>query len=420
MNISNKEKLQILNFRRHLHQCAETYYNEWQTFDYILEILKNVNGDFSFLKESDLIPFIKDIPSSCLYQSKKYKQAPIPALKLTFKLGSGKHVAIRCDMDGLPISESDSNDHIPCKLGFRAPKNMHACAHDGHMAICLATILWTNANLDQLKNKGLGALSFIFQGAEEGCKGGQIIAASDMLSNIDELYGYHLGMGLPSGIIATHVDDFLATLKFNLDFYGRKAHAGKFYEGLNALSPLCYIISNALKLIDKERQILVNFSNVKVPGASNIIPDRASCKGEIRAKNLKDLEYIEKELQLIIEQSGVEIVSEVPEGEISKVCLVKTITGKGLTVESSKSSVDKLDQALSLSKIKGYAQTFHFKASEDCSLLINKVQSLGGSGAYFVIGSDIKAPHHHSSFDFDEDSLILGFKFLKALISSYI
>lgn len=420
MDISNTEKLQILNFRRHLHQCAETAYNEWQTFDYILETLKNVNGEFSFLKESDLTPFLKDIPSCCLYQSKKYKQAPIPALKLTFKLGTGKHIAIRCDMDGLPISESCSSEHLPCKLGFRSPKNMHACAHDGHMAICLAVILWVNANLAQLQNKGLGALSFIFQGAEEGCRGGQIIAASDMLLDIDELYGYHLGMGLPSGVIATHVDNFLATLKFNLDFYGRKAHAGKFYEGLNALSPLCYIISSALKLIDKERQLLVNFSDVEAPGASNVIPDRASCKGEIRAQNLQDLEYLEKELQLIIDKSGVEIVSNAPKGEISKVCLVKTITGKGLTIEGSKSSIEKLDQALRLSKIKGYAHTFHFKASEDCSLLINKVQSLGGNGAYFVIGSDIKAPHHHSSFDFDEDSLILGFKFLKTLILSCI
>ena len=382
--------------------------------DYILETLKNVNGEFSFLKESDLTPFLNDIPSCCLYKSKKYKQAPIPALKLTFKLGTGKHIAIRCDMDGLPISESCSSEHLPCKLGFRSPKNMHACAHDGHMAICLAVILWVNANLAQLQNKGLGALSFIFQGAEEGCRGGQIIAASD------ELYGYHLGMGLPSGVIATHVDNFLATLKFNLDFYGRKAHAGKFYEGLNALSPLCYIISSALKLIDKERQLLVNFSDVEAPGASNVIPDRASCKGEIRAQNLQDLEYLEKELQLIIDKSGVEIVSNAPKGEISKVCLVKTITGKGLTIEGSKSSIEKLDQALKLSKIKGYAHTFHFKASEDCSLLINKVQSLGGNGAYFVIGSDIKAPHHHNSFDFDEDSLILGFKFLKTLILSCI
>lgn len=420
MDISKAEVLQILNFRRDLHQRAETAFNEWQTFDYILNVLKDVKGEFSFLNENDLKAFFNKVPLSCRYQSKKNTQSPIPAFKLTFKLGIGKHIAIRCDMDGLPIKESEDPEHLPYKLGFRSQKNMHACAHDGHMSISLAVILWINANLDKLQNQGLGALSFIFQCGEEGCKGAQIITASTWLLDIDEIYGYHLGMGLPSGYIATHVDNFLATLKFKLDFYGRKAHAGKFYEGLNALSPLCYVIDNALKLINKDRQLLVNFSNVEVPGSSNIIPDRASCVGEIRAKNIEDLEFLEQELQTVIQKSGVEIVTQAPLGDIQKVCLVKTISGKGIPIKNSLNTLEQLNKALKISKIRDYGQTFSFKASEDCSLLIDKVQNLGGSGAYFVIGSDIKAPHHHSAFDFDEDSLILGFKFLKALILSYI
>ena len=90
-----------------------------------------------------------------------------------------------------------------------------------------------------------------------------------------------------------------------------------------------------------------------------------------------------------------------------------------MPIYSSQNSLERLDKVLEACKMQAYAGFFAFRASEDCSLLIDKVQKRGGSGAYFVIGSDIKAPHHHSAFDFDESALDLGFKFWQTLLLSY-
>ncbi len=409
----------LLKFRRDLHQCAETAFHEWQTFDYILKTLANIKGEFSYLQAEDVAPFIAEIGTENLYQSKICKEAPIPGLRVTFKLGTGPHLALRCDLDALPIEESSDLSHKPCNLGFRSKCNMHACAHDGHMALSLALILWVNEHLELLEKTQLGALSFIFQGGEEGCHGARVMLNSHLLDGIDEIYGYHLGMGLPTGVIATHVDDFLASLKFRLELYGRKAHAGKFYEGRNALAPLCQIITKALALIDKEQRHLVNFSDVFVPGSSNIIPDRASCVGEIRAKTFDELKVLEQKIDDIIKNSGVKIVKSKPISDLDEVELIKTVSGLGLPIYSSQNSLERLDKVLEACKMQAYAGFFAFRASEDCSLLIDKVQKRGGSGAYFVIGSDIKAPHHHSAFDFDESALDLGFKFLQTLLLSY-
>ncbi len=413
----------VIKFRRDLHQMAETDFLEWLTFDYILETLKDIKAQFKFLDISPIeaMRYLGDIKEDCFYRSSIAHDAILPVVKITFNLNDeGVHTAIRCDLDGLPIEESVSYDHKPFKLNFRSKKNMHACGHDAHMAITLNTILWVNEHLEYLKKTSFKKLSFIFQCAEEGCRGARIVCASSLLDDIDELYGFHIGMGLKTGFLAPKVNEFLATEKFTLEFYGKKAHAGKFYEGVNVLPPMCKIIDKSLNLIDKEKMLLCNFSNIKVLGSANIIPDFASLSAEIRAKTESDLEEFKEKISKIVKDTGVILANKKPDVIEDKVVLVCHVTGQGLPIDPCEKLYHHLKQALDNTDcLNEYPTTYPFKASEDCSLLIKKVQEHGGVGTYFLLGSNIKAPHHNSQFDIDEESLNYGAKFMQKLLLTY-
>ncbi|MGN6128620.1 MAG: amidohydrolase, partial [Humibacter sp.] len=144
----------------------------------------------------------------------------------------GPAIALRFDMDALPLHETESPEHRPNELGFRSalPGVMHACAHDGHMAIglVLARLL---ADRDFP-----GTVTLFFQPAEEGGRGGRAIVAHPMLEQADVFVAIHLGIGVPSGTVAARARGLLANRKFRAQLTGRAAHAaGAPQTGRNAL-----------------------------------------------------------------------------------------------------------------------------------------------------------------------------------------
>lgn len=402
----------ISSIRRSLHRNPETGFNEWQTMLFLLGVLKDTKGTITFIPKETAQHIKHLMTGNGAAHVFSGTEITVPGFKLTFNLDPDnqkdkKHLAFRTDMDALPIAESSDPEHFPALQGFNSVNGaMHACGHDGHMAIAVTAALWVNANLKLLYQSDLSAISFIFQPAEEGCKGAFAILDAGFLDDIDLLYCYHLGMGLPSKYISPRPGRFLSSCKFSLEVLGKKSHAGHPELGVNALKVTASFIDKALNLLDVKKGLYVNISNLHCEGPCNVIPDHCTLDGEIRVIEEKELEHLYAKIENILETE-----SKAVSGSSYK--LQKK--GVGLSIRQDEDLCLAVTAAAQASGLV-IAADYNFNASEDASQLIRYLQKRGKKGCYFLIGSNIAAPHHNSSFDFDEQSLLYGFKIIRELI----
>ncbi|WP_281193468.1 amidohydrolase, partial [Halorubrum sp. F4] len=149
--------------------------------------------------------------------------------------GEGPTVGLRVDIDGLLVEESTDDDHEPARGGFRSEHEgvMHACGHDAHMTLGLAT-------LEAVKESDFsGRFVVFFQPAEELGGGGHPMAESRFIEGIDYLFAVHVGLGHPTGRIVSGIERVLAIAHVEATFRGTSAHAGKSpEEGDNAMQAL--------------------------------------------------------------------------------------------------------------------------------------------------------------------------------------
>ncbi len=412
--------------RRTFHAMPEAAFAEWRTFEAIAAWAGRCKAQVSFLKDEDARRHQDLIPGVALHCSKEHPEAPLPCLRATITLrdGPGVHAAILCDIDALPFPESDDAARRPARSGFRASNGCcHACAHDGHIAICLALMQTISNHPELLHDTSINALSFIFECGEEGCRGASFIRDSAMLDGVSELFCFHLGMGLPSGSICPSPDGFLATEKYRFSFKGRAAHAGHPELGVNALRPMADFMSLALKLPDPENGTLLNIAAVSAPGALNAVPDQGSFMLEIRGRDTQSVALMRDKIEDLLPKCGC-AVFEGDEDEFSKasvdkepLCLMQRL-GRAIPVVQDRDLTGLVLRAAHSLGLR--TQPFSFQASDDASLLIDAMHARGGKGCYFVCGADTATPHHNPAFDFDEEAMgDCYFVLLKALCSHY-
>ncbi len=414
--------------RRDLHQLAESAFGEWNTFDYLVRRLAALPGRFEYLtdeqagRHAELLD--KDVR---LHGSEQVPQAPLPCFKytLTLREGPGVEACLRCDLDALPLTESGDPSRLPVREGFVSHNGCaHACAHDGHMAVALTLIDTLARHGALLTDTSISKVSFIFEPAEEGCRGAAFVTASDFLQDVDELYCFHLGMGLKSGLVSPSPEGFLNTEKFSLCFRGKSAHAGHPELGVNALKPLAAFMNEALKFPDPAHGTFLNIAAVNVPGPVNAIPALACLKGEIRAAKREDLSLMHSKIMELLAGAGTQNCDELSEDEFMKAEVGDrplsrfALRGRACDIRQDRELTGLILRAAHSLNLK--TVPFSFSASEDASLLIEALQQRGGKGCYFVVGADITAPHHSPDFDFDEKSMADAYYvILKALCSHF-
>ena len=196
---------QLISIRRHLHTMPEEGWSEFTTTNFIVEKLKEYG--YQVLLGTKVIN-----PENCLGRSQKVVDAGIAYarkngvsedfLKATegytgccgiLDTGRpGPTLAVRFDIDCVPVTESTEQDHIPQSEGFEStrPGLMHACGHDAHMSTGLALAHWVADHKDELK----GRIKFLFQPAEEGVRGAAAMAASGIVDDADFFLGAHIAM----------------------------------------------------------------------------------------------------------------------------------------------------------------------------------------------------------------------------------
>lgn len=322
-------------------------------------------------------------------------------------IGSGDDpvIAVRVDIDALPITESTADSHRPAIEGFRSNNDgyMHACGHDAHTTIGIGL-------LDRLvETQFEGTVKVLFQPSEEVAGGASAMVGAGHLDDVDHLIAIHVGLGLPTGAIVAGYSDFLAISHLSATFHGDSAHAGsRPNEGANAIHALATAIENLYGIPRHgDGATRVNVGKVSGGTKANIVADSATLLGEVRGESTALLKYMRSRAEKVIRSAAA-----------MHGCSVDILPGGGAPSGQS-------DQALA-AEVEAAAATIHgissvvpaasFGASEDATYMMNHVQERSGQATYIGIGSDISGGHHTPTFDIDEDCIEIAVNLLESTI----
>ena len=202
------------------------------------------------------------------------------------KKGPGATVAIRADMDGLPITEETG---LP--FSSRNPGMMHACGHDGHMAM----VLGAAAILGEAGTNG--TFRFIFQPAEEGGGGARRMIEAGALDGVAAIIGGHIDitaeageMTVADGLICAWADEFV------IEIHGSGGHAARPHETPDPVVAAAHLVTALQALVsrgaDPVRPCVISIGEVHAGSAANVIADRAVLRGTVRSTDAETRERL--------------------------------------------------------------------------------------------------------------------------------
>ncbi|WP_462110155.1 amidohydrolase [Campylobacter concisus] len=314
----------------------------------------------------------------------------------------GKFSAFRFDIDSVDVTESEEAAHRPCKEGFGSDIAgiTHACGHDGHMAMGLALAKLIAKNLDEFNGK----FKFIFQTAEEGTRGAVAMEAAGVLDGVEYLLGGHIGFQAETnrGIICG-TNKLLATSKFDVHITGRSAHAaGAPEEGANALLAAAQMALNMHGITRHAKGVTrINVGVLRAGEGRNVIAPNGYLACETRGEDTNLNEFMYKKCMDIVKG-----VSEIY-GVDSKVVMTGGTSGANSDKEVTEIFYEaaKASPFIDDDKI---VKELDFGACEDFAHFMRALQDRGAKSGYMMIGTNLKAGHHNSKFDFDEECLVAG------------
>lgn len=269
----------VIQWRRELHQIPEIGVELPKTSAYVRRKLDDFGIEYSVLSNMGIV--------ATLYGEK-----------------GGSTLALRADMDALPISEET-------KLSFCSTNgNMHACGHDAHTAMLLGAA----KILSEYKEHLQGNVRFIFQPAEETTGGAKDMIEEGCLDNpkVDGIVSLHIGslfpdvgsgqFGVRRGPIMASVDSF--TVKVN----GKGGHGANPHECIDPILILCEMVQSMQKIVSREIKpthgAVITVGMIKAGTAVNIIPEQAEFAGTVRTLNPEDRLFIEERIKAIVNQTA--------------------------------------------------------------------------------------------------------------------
>ena len=363
----------IVNIRRELHEHPELMYEEFKTSELIRRELDKL-----------------DIP---------YKH-PIAETGVLASIGNGNGpcVALRADMDALPIHEETD---VPFRS--KIDGKMHACGHDCHVSMLLGAAKL----LKEKENKINGTVKLLFQPAEEGGAGGKLMREEGALKDpaVERIFGLHVWPQMPSGQIGSREGTFLAaTSSLSLTVKGVGGHAAVPQLTKDPVLTSARIITNLQSIISRELDPLdsgvVSITVINGGNASNVIPSDVKVKGTLRSLTMEGLKKLQKRVKEIAEgiaqTHGCEAIVEYVGNDYPP-----TVNDSDMWKFAKKIGIELLgnENVSDLDAVMG---------GEDFAYYTEKVK-----GCFVVLGMnnpDIDATYsvHHPMFKADEDALHIG------------
>lgn len=400
---------QLINIRRQLHQNPEEGWSEFTTTAFLVTTLRGYG--YNVLTGRKVVA-----PEACLGREESVVKAGLERARrngVSEELLSemeeltgcvavldtgrpGPTLAIRFDIDCVPVTECTDDTHVPAKEGFisKNPGFMHACGHDAHMSMGLAVAHWVMDNKDKLSGK----IKILFQPAEEGVRGAAGMAASGILDDCDYFLGSHVAMSAKSGEIATNLYGYLCTTKLDVTFHGKPAHAGACpQEGRNALTAAANATVQMMGISRHSGGMTrINIGQLIAGEGRNVIPSKAVMKLEVRGETGEINQYMVDQVTNICK--GIAMSFGVTY-EMRKM-------GEAVDLTADQELVDILNAAgRATPGITVVDKALNFGGSEDATILARRVQAHGGKAAFFLWGSDRPSGHHTSTFDIKESDL---------------
>lgn len=313
----------------------------------------------------------------------------------TLRRGEGPRLGLRADMDALPVHECGGEHRGHAS---RRPGVMHACGHDGHVAMLLGAARLLAAD-EELR----GTIHFIFQPAEE-CGGGGAAMIEDGLFErfpCDEVYALHNWPGLPAGHIAVQPGAMMASLDtFGITIAGKGAHAAMphlsrdpILAGAQVITALQTIVSRNVDPIDA---LVITVTQAHAGDADNVIPPEMILRGTIRCFAGEVRSFAHERIREIC--AGIAAASG---------CAVTFALDAGYpaTINAAPQAIRAAEAAEALVGPERVRREIRpSMASEDFSFML---QAVPGAYAWLGIGADV-APLHNPAYDFADDVLPVG------------
>jgi len=318
----------------------------------------------------------------------------------------GKCVMLRADMDALPVEEANE---LPYKSTH--PGRMHACGHDGHVAIGLEVA----RRLARLSLPG--AVKFAFQPAEEISNGAQAMIRDGVLDapKVDAAFGIHLWNDLPVGTIGIMPGPVMASVdEFEITILGRGGHAAAPHQTIDPVLIAAHVVTGLQSLVSRRRnpfeEGVVSVTQVSAGHAFNVIPGRADLRGTVRTFGGKFFE----EAQRLVEEAAQGIA-----GAFGASAEVRYRRLSGPMANDEKMTAlmkDVGEEIVGKERVIGGVRTM---GGEDMSYFLRQVP-----GCFAFVGSappgKKASPHHSPTFDIDEDALPIGAELLARTAVRYL
>ena len=313
--------------------------------------------------------------------------------------GAGPRILLRADMDALPLQEASEEPYAST-----IPGRMHACGHDGHVAMALAVA-------GRLAAKKPGApMRFLFQPAEEGQGGAQACADDGVLEGVGAAFGLHLWSPLPVGTIGVNRGALMAAVDhFEIEVEGRGGHGAAPHETADPIVAAARIVEALQTVVSREISPLdaavVTIGSIHGGTAFNIIPGSVLLTGTARS-------FTEATGRALPEKIG-----RIVAGTASACGVRATLRYDRVntaTVNDPKMADLVIETASRLLGEENVETDTRTLGGEDMSVFLNRVP-----GCFFFVGcarDGSLRPHHSPRFDMDERALAVGTVVMEAVL----
>lgn len=367
---------QTISWRRHLHMHPELSFHEHKTAQFVFETLAAMPG---------------------LELSRPTATSVVARLKGT---SPGRVIAVRADMDALPITEE--ND-VPYQS--RVDGVMHACGHDGHTSILLALAQILSEHKDDIR----GEVRFIFQHAEELAPGGaEELVDGGVMDAVDQVIGLHLWSPLEFGKIALISGPALASPdSFTFTVVGRGGHAAIPQETVDPIAIGAQIVTALQQIvsrnIDPLEDVVLSITQFIAGTTFNVVPETAFLSGTVRTFDAgvraRVPELMERVIKGVTSAFGATYEFTYDRG------YRPVVNDPELTSRLSR-VVEREFGAATLEPLNPIMVGEDFSAYQQKAPGVFAMVGAGNAAA------GITYPHHHPRFQIDERSLELGLRYL--------
>jgi amidohydrolase len=370
----------LIHWRREFHRDPELAFQEHRTSSSIRDFLQSLALPVRRCAETGLVSVLEGLPG-------------------------GKTVALRADMDALPLHDEGGKEYQSANPGA-----CHACGHDGHMSILMGVA----RILSGRRNAFRGNVVFLFQPSEEKLPGGapQMIAEG-ALKGVDAVFGLHLWQGFPTGLIGCPKGPMMAaTDEISITINGKGGHGSAPHATVDPILAASQLVVNLQSIVSRNvdplKAAVVSVCKMEGGSAHNIIPMKASLSGTVRT--------FDPELQNLIEKKIGEI--------IDGTCKAAGATAdwkynRGYPAVVNDESMSGLVQAVA-KKVLGPSCVLDappVMGGEDFAYYLQRVP---GAFLFFGMGDGTQYPHHHPAFDLDEKALPQAALLMSSLALEYL